>query len=52
MTEHVSQPELNSTNDVPMQLPSYDIWDSKYRLRDRHGEPVDLMVEDTYKRVA
>jgi len=52
MTEHVSQPELNSTNDVPMQLPSYDIWDSKYRLRDRHGEPVDQTVEDTYKRVA
>lgn len=42
----------NLTTDVPLQVPSLDIWDSKYRLRDRHGNPVDGCINDTYRRVA
>lgn len=35
-----------------MQGPSYDIWDSKYRLKDRHGQPVDSDLKATWERVA
>jgi len=31
---------------------SLRIWDMKYRLRRRDGEPVDATVEDTWRRVA
>ncbi|MFZ9034655.1 MAG: adenosylcobalamin-dependent ribonucleoside-diphosphate reductase [Francisellaceae bacterium] len=37
---------------VELQPASADIWDSKYRLKTRLGEPVDQTVEDTYRRVA
>ncbi|WP_043531366.1 adenosylcobalamin-dependent ribonucleoside-diphosphate reductase [Litchfieldella xinjiangensis] len=41
-----------SSNDVPLQVPSRDIWDSKYRLKDRHQRPVDKDIQDTFDRVA
>ncbi|GAB2713631.1 adenosylcobalamin-dependent ribonucleoside-diphosphate reductase [Halomonas garicola] len=41
-----------SSNDVPLQVPSREIWDAKYRLKDRHSEPVDADVNATYERVA
>lgn len=28
------------------------IWDMKYRFKDEHGEPIDLTVEDTWRRIA
>ncbi|HQT61205.1 MAG TPA: adenosylcobalamin-dependent ribonucleoside-diphosphate reductase [Acidiphilium sp.] len=31
---------------------SAQIWDAKYRLKDETGAPVDLTVEDTWRRVA
>lgn len=31
---------------------AHQIWDSKYRLKDTRGEPVDHTIEDTFKRVA
>jgi ribonucleoside-diphosphate reductase alpha chain len=37
---------------IPMQPASYDIWDKKYRLKSKRGEPVDQSIDDTYKRVA
>ncbi|SHM09726.1 adenosylcobalamin-dependent ribonucleoside-diphosphate reductase [Halomonas cupida] len=40
------------SQEVPMQGPSYDIWDSKYRLKDRHGQPVDSDLKATWERVA
>ena len=40
------------TSDVPFQEPSLEIWDSKYRLKDRHGQPVDQDINGTYRRVA
>jgi ribonucleoside-diphosphate reductase alpha chain len=31
---------------------SYQIWDAKYRLKDADGVPVDLTIEDSWRRVA
>jgi ribonucleoside-diphosphate reductase alpha chain len=38
--------------DIPMQPASLDIWDKKYRLKTKQGQPVDGSIDDTYKRVA
>src|SRR5687767_4803695 len=38
--------------DIPMQPASYDIWDKKYRLKTKRGEPVDQTIDHTYQRVA
>jgi ribonucleoside-diphosphate reductase alpha chain len=38
--------------DIPLQPASRDIWDKKYRLKTKQGEPVDVEVDDTWKRVA
>lgn len=38
--------------DIPLQPASHDIWDRKYRLKTKQGEPVDVAVDDTWKRVA
>ncbi len=38
--------------DIPLQATSADIWDKKYRLKDKHGDAVDQTIEDTYTRVA
>ncbi|WP_148252121.1 adenosylcobalamin-dependent ribonucleoside-diphosphate reductase [Aidingimonas lacisalsi] len=43
---------LDSADQVPLQAPSREIWDSKYRLKDRHQRPVEQNVTDTYERVA
>ncbi|SFR42637.1 ribonucleoside-diphosphate reductase class II [Marinobacter daqiaonensis] len=40
------------TTDIPMQDASLDIWNSKYQLKTKTGEPVDRTIDDTYKRVA
>ncbi|URL59010.1 adenosylcobalamin-dependent ribonucleoside-diphosphate reductase [Luteibacter flocculans] len=37
---------------IPLQPASYDIWDKKYRLKAKSGDPVDGSVDETYKRVA
>ncbi|MCK2185144.1 LAGLIDADG family homing endonuclease [Halomonas getboli] len=44
--------ETARLDEVPMQAPSLDIWDSKYRLKDRHGRPVDADPAATRERVA
>ena len=38
--------------DIPLQPASYDIWDKKYRLKDKTGAPVDATVDATWQRVA
>ena len=38
--------------DIPLQPASYDIWDKKYRLKAKSGEPVDASIDETYQRVA
>jgi ribonucleoside-diphosphate reductase alpha chain len=37
---------------IPYQEASLDIWDKKYRLSSKNGEPIDRSMDDTYKRVA
>ena len=37
---------------IPMQPASQDIWDKKYRLKSKKGEPIDLSIDHTYQRVA
>ncbi|MCL7929249.1 adenosylcobalamin-dependent ribonucleoside-diphosphate reductase [Halomonas llamarensis] len=43
---------VKTSNDVPLQAPSKEIWDAKYRLKDRHNQPVDQDVGATFERVA
>ena len=38
--------------DIQLQAASLDIWDTKYRLKTRSGEPVDQSMESTWERVA
>ena len=38
--------------EVALQAASEDIWAQKYRLTDKEGTPVDVDVDDTWKRVA
>ena len=40
------------TKPIPMQPASEDIWDKKYRLKDKAGNPVDKDIDATYDRVA
>ena len=47
--QHTS-PSLHTQ--VPLQPASVDIWDKKYRLKDREGLPVDQTMDDTLQRVA
>jgi len=37
---------------ITLQPASEDIWDKKYRLKDKLGNPVDKDIDGTYKRVA
>jgi ribonucleoside-diphosphate reductase alpha chain len=38
--------------EIPLQPASLDIWDKKYRLKSKQGEPVDATIDHTYQRVA
>jgi ribonucleoside-diphosphate reductase alpha chain len=37
---------------IPYQAASLDIWDKKYRLVSKDGEPIDKSMDETYQRVA
>ncbi|UYK85361.1 ribonucleoside-diphosphate reductase [Xanthomonas sacchari] len=37
---------------IPMQPASQDIWDKKYRLKTKQGDPLDADIDGTYLRVA
>ncbi len=37
---------------ISLQDTSMEIWDSKYRLKNKHGEAIDLTIDDTYQRIA
>ena len=43
---------MNPSNRFELQPTSYEIWDSKYRLKNEQGQPIDQTIEDTFKRVA
>jgi ribonucleoside-diphosphate reductase alpha chain len=42
----------NAVADIPFQVASMDIWDTKYRLKAKNGSVIDNVVDDTFKRVA
>ena len=44
--------ETQDINAIPFQEASLDIWDKKYRLVSKTGQPIDKCMDDTYKRVA
>src|SRR4051812_11647780 len=44
--------EHKDVDAIPFQEASLDIWDKKYRLTSKEGDPVDKSMDDTYKRVA
>jgi len=44
--------DLRDEIEIPLQPASWDIWDKKYRLTTKRGEPVDQTIDDTYRRVA
>src|SRR6201990_3490867 len=44
--------EPKDVNAISFQEASLDIWDKKYRLTAKDGSPIDMTMDDTYKRVA
>ena len=44
--------DQESAVDIKLQSASEDIWDKKYRLKDKNGNPVDDSIDATYRRVA
>ncbi|MCF7821952.1 MAG: ribonucleoside-diphosphate reductase, adenosylcobalamin-dependent, partial [Mariprofundaceae bacterium] len=44
--------EKSLEKSISLQPASEDIWDKKYRLKDKNGEAVDADIEATYERVA
>ncbi|MEM9396550.1 MAG: adenosylcobalamin-dependent ribonucleoside-diphosphate reductase [Pseudomonadota bacterium] len=40
------------TTTISMQDASLDIWDKKYRLKDKQGNAIDAELDSTYQRVA
>ncbi|HAZ80208.1 MAG TPA: adenosylcobalamin-dependent ribonucleoside-diphosphate reductase [Porticoccaceae bacterium] len=43
---------VRKVEDIKMQDASLDIWDKKYRLKDKESNPVDQDINATYMRVA
>lgn len=43
---------MTNTAEIPLQAASVDIWDTKYRLKDKTGQAVDANVDETFARVA
>lgn len=43
---------MESAQGIAMQPASFDIWDKKYRLKTKKGDPVDGSIDETYQRVA
>jgi ribonucleoside-diphosphate reductase alpha chain len=41
-----------SEDKIPFQSASLDIWDKKYRLKQKDGVAIDATLDDTYKRIA
>ena len=48
----VDKLEPRDINAIPFQDASLDIWDKKYRLVSKSGEPIDKTMDETYQRVA
>ncbi|MCB1560137.1 MAG: ribonucleoside-diphosphate reductase, adenosylcobalamin-dependent, partial [Xanthomonadales bacterium] len=44
--------KTDAVKDIELQPASQDIWDKKYRLKTKQGDPVDGDIDQTYQRVA
>jgi ribonucleoside-diphosphate reductase alpha chain len=44
--------QQQQTQDIALQPASYDIWDKKYRLKTKNGDPIDSDPAATHRRVA
>ena len=44
--------EVSQAIDIAYQSTSMEIWDSKYRLKSKHGDAIDITLDDTFQRVA
>jgi len=51
-TARPAETKLTALAKLPLQETSLDIWDKKYRLKTKDGDPVDDSVEETLDRVA
>ncbi|MFD2179613.1 adenosylcobalamin-dependent ribonucleoside-diphosphate reductase [Veronia pacifica] len=51
-TKSTSDSQSLHVLEIPYQETSMEIWDSKYRLKTKHGVAVDSTLDDTFKRVA
>jgi ribonucleoside-diphosphate reductase alpha chain len=45
-------PVSNPMVQIPFQSTSLDIWDTKYRLKNKDGSIIDQDMDETYQRVA
>lgn len=53
MNQAVQQsPIATAAQSIALQPASADIWDAKYRLKTKDGQPVDESITGTYQRVA
>ncbi|MBF0462726.1 MAG: adenosylcobalamin-dependent ribonucleoside-diphosphate reductase [Magnetococcales bacterium] len=52
MHVHAQDRVSHPLEEEALQPASWDIWDSKYRLKSMEGTPLDASPDDTYQRVA
>ena len=52
MAKNPTASEVSQAIDIAYQSTSMEIWDSKYRLKSKHGKAIDKTLDDTFKRVA
>ena len=51
-SQRTDSSRADSGRQIPMQPASQDIWDKKYRLKNKSGEAIDADIDGTYQRVA
>jgi len=52
MTASLKQTKTPENFQIDFQNTSVDIWQTKYQLKSKDGEPVDSSIDETYQRVA
>ena len=52
MTKASLEQHKTNASSVELQPASIDIWDKKYRLKEKSGQVIDHTIDDTFKRVA
>ncbi len=52
MTASLKQKETPENFQIDFQHTSVDIWETKYQLKTKEGDPVDSTIDETYQRVA